>query len=94
MILNYLQINIFIDIYNVQVLQMLAKKVQVYLAKSRRKILRGFEKVEHCSSEMMHLYCCNNCKHRVLGGLLTFKKIHRPRDMCFLVQNDMGNNVY
>ena len=32
--------------------------------------------------------------HWVLGGLLTFKKIDRSWDMCFLVQNDMGNNVY
>ena len=32
--------------------------------------------------------------HRVLGGLLTFKKIHRSWDMCFLMQNDIGINVY
>ena len=32
--------------------------------------------------------------HWVLGGCFTFKKIHRSWDMCFLMQNDMGINVY
>ena len=48
--------------YNLQILQMLAQKLHVYLAISRHIILRGFEKVEHCSSDMMHQHCCNNCK--------------------------------
>ena len=32
--------------------------------------------------------------HWVLGGRLTFKKIDRSWDMCFLMQNDIGINVY
>ena len=32
--------------------------------------------------------------HRVLGCLLTIKKIDRSWDMCFLMQNNMGINVY
>ena len=43
---------------------------------------------------VLDIFLHSESAHRVLGGLLTFKKIHRSWDMCFLMQNDMGINVY
>ena len=46
------------------------------------------------SVKFHEIFCHLDFTHWVLGGCFTFKKIHRSWDMCFLMQNDMGINVY
>ena len=67
--IELLQINIFIQIYNLQFSDACSKATYAYAAISRRKILRGFEKVEHCSSDHIKFIVAKDVKNHTYFSL-------------------------